>query len=424
MQIVNILIKNIKQLLQVKENQELLKGAQMSELPMLENAWLAIEDDRIIAYGSMEDFPGITNWKGLHVFDAEGKVVCPSWIDSHTHIVYAGTRQGEFVDRIKGLSYEDIAAKGGGILNSALRLRETSEEELYDQASKRLTALLSMGTGAIEIKSGYGLDKESELKMLRVIHRLKSNFPIPIKANLLAAHAVPPEFKGDPDGYIDHIVSDILPEAHEQGLIDYVDIFCERGYFDTRHTTRLLDAASNLGVRAKIHVNQFSSSGGVKVAVDHNALSVDHLEVLEDSDIEALKNSSTIPVALPGCSLFISIPYTPARKIIDSGLPLVLASDYNPGSTPSGNMNLVNSLASIKMNMTPAEVINASTLNAAYALELEKDYGSISIGKKANLFITEKIPDYSFLMYSYGENHIEEIILNGEILKRDEQATN
>ncbi len=391
----------------------------MAELPILEDAWLAIEDDRIIGFGEMIDFPGITNWKDLHVIDAEGKVVCPSWIDAHTHLVYAGTRQSEFVDRIKGLSYEEISEKGGGITNSALKLRESSEDELYAQASSRLEALMQIGTGVLEIKSGYGLDLASELKMLRVARRLNEEYPVRIKNSLLAAHAVPPEFKGKPDAYIEYVIAEILPAAIEADQLDYIDIFCERSYFSAEHTDLLLSAAAAHGIRAKIHVNQFSSLGGVEVATKHNALSVDHLEVLEESDLQALKTSNTIPVALPGCSFFINIPYTPARKIIDEGLGLVLASDYNPGSTPSGNMNLVNSLACIKMNMTPEEVVNASTINAANALELEEEYGSIAVGKKANIFITESIPDYSFMMYSYGEDHIEQIIINGQILTKN-----
>lgn len=416
---VNILIKNIKQLLQVREQNKFLKGEEMSDLPILEDAWLAIEDDRIIGFGEMIDFPGITNWKDLHVIDAEGKVVSPSWIDSHTHLVYAGTRQSEFVDRIKGLSYEEIAEKGGGIINSALKLRETSEDDLFEQASNRLEALIQLGTGVLEIKSGYGLDLDSELKMLKVARRLNQNYPVEIKNSLLAAHAIPPEFKGKADAYIEYVIAEILPKAAEAGLVDYIDIFCERGYFSAEHTDLLLTAAADHAIKAKIHVNQFSSLGGVEVATKHKALSVDHLEVLEENDLKALKDSNTIPVALPGCSFFISIPYTPARRIIDGGLGLVLASDYNPGSTPSGNMNLVNSLACIKMNMSPEEVVNASTINAAHALELEEEYGSIAIGKKANIFITEQIPDYSFLMYSYGEDHIEQIILNGQIISKN-----
>jgi imidazolonepropionase len=420
---VNILIKNIKQLIQVSETSALVKGAAMKQLPIIEDAWLAIEGDKIIGFGEMSSFPGISNWKDLQVIDADGRVVGPSWIDSHTHLVYAGTRQSEFVDRIKGLSYEEIAAKGGGIINSALKLRETSEDELYEQASNRLLELIQLGTGAIEIKSGYGLDLESELKILKVVKRLKENFNLPIKASLLAAHAVPLEFKGDADKYIAYVCEEILPAAKAKDLLDYVDIFCERNYFSAEHTAQLLEAAKALGVKAKIHVNQFSSIGGVQVACEHGALSVDHLEVLEEHDIESLKNSDCIPVALPGCSFFISIPYTPARKLIDVGLGLALASDYNPGSSPSGNMNLVNALACIKMNMSPEEVVNASTINAACALELSDELGSIAVGKKANLFVTKKIPDYSFMMYSYGQHYLDQIILNGEIQKQNGQTT-
>lgn len=411
----NILIKNIKQLLQVREESHFLKGKAMGDLPLIENAWLAIEEDRIIAYGAMSDFPGINNWKELRVIDAEGRIVGPSWVDSHTHLIFAGTRQGEFVDRIKGLSYEEIAARGGGIINSVLKLRETPEEDLFEQASLRLEALIKMGTGAIEIKSGYGLNLEAELKMLRVIRRLKEAYPIPIKSSLLAAHALAPEYQGRVGAYIEYIINEILPVVAKEGLADYVDIFCERAYFNHLHTSSLLEAASHYGMRGKIHVNQFSSIQGIRSAVQHNALSVDHLEVMEESDFDDLLDSNCIPVALPGCSFFINIPYTPAREMIDRGLGLALASDYNPGSTPSGNMNFVNALACIKMKMTPEEVVNASTINAACALELEHELGSITVGKKANIFITKKIPDYSYMMYAYGEHAIDQIILNGEI---------
>ena len=407
-----ILIKNIQSLIGVYDAAPAkLAGKAMNELPFIENAWLAIEDGLIVDYGTMADWPGISDWRGLEVIEADGRLVLPTWCDSHTHTVYAGSRVGEFVDRIHGLTYEQIAARGGGILNSAALLAVTEEEVLVEAALKRLNEMQAMGTGAVEIKSGYGLSLESELKMLRVIDSLKQISPLTIKATFLGAHAIPKEYKADPDAYVDHLVEVMIPEVATQRLAEYIDVFCEENYFSVAQTERILEAGVKYGLRPKTHVNQFNAIGGVAASVKYNALSVDHLEVLTDADIAALQGSSTMPVALPGCSLFIKIPYTPARKIIDAGLPLALATDYNPGSAPSGNMNLVNSLACIYMGMTPNEVINASTLNGAYAMGLDATHGTITPGKKANIIITETMDQLGAMMYSFGRNKIERVII-------------
>lgn len=410
-----LLFTNIKELLQVREKSiKKLSGAEMKELPGISNAWLLIEDDEIRDFGSMDKLPVID--ADAHV-DAAGKIILPSWCDSHTHIVYAGNREQEFVDRINGLSYEEIANRGGGILNSAKTLQETSEEELYRQSAERLEEVIALGTGAVEIKSGYGLTEEAELKMLRVIKKLKENYVLPIKATFLGAHALPKEYKEKPSDYLDLVINEILPKVADQNLAEYIDIFCEKGYFSVEDTDRLLSEAEKFGLRPKIHVNQFNAIGGIEVAVKHEALSVDHLEVLNPEDIESLKGSDTMPVAVPSCSLFLSIPYTPAREILNAGLPLALATDFNPGSTPSGNMNLVVSLACIKMKMTPEEAINAATINGAYAMELSDTHGSITRGKKANFILTKNIPSYAFLPYAFGTNSIETVYLNGKKVK-------
>jgi imidazolonepropionase len=407
-----ILIKNIRSLLAVYDDAPgRLSGKDMASLPALDNAWLALEGGLIADYGSMDDWPGISDWRDLEVIEADGRFVLPAWCDSHTHTVYAGSRVSEFVDRIHGLTYEQIAARGGGILNSAALLAETPDDVLVEAAVKRLQEMQAMGTGAVEIKSGYGLSLESELKMLRVIDRLKSFSPLTIKATFLGAHAIPKDYKANPEAYVEHLINDMIPEVAAQGIAEYIDVFCEENYFSVTQTERILEAGVKHGLRAKTHVNQFNAIGGVAASVKYNALSVDHLEVLTDADIEALQGTSTMPVALPGCSLFIKIPYTPARKIIDAGLPLALATDYNPGSAPSGNMNLVNSLACIYMGMTPNEVINASTLNGACAMGLEQSHGTISIGKKANLIITEPLSEPGEMMYSFGRNKIERVII-------------
>ena len=406
-----ILLLNISNLLQVRETPVgKVSGIEMKVLPSIQNAYLLIEDDTIVDFGKMEELNGIN---ADETIDCSGKIVLPTWCDSHTHIVYAGNREQEFADRINGLTYEEIANRGGGILNSAKQLQETSEDDLYEQSTQRINEVMKLGTGAIEIKSGYGLTLESEIKMLKVIKRIKKNFPLKVKATFLGAHAFPKEFKADKKAYIDLIINDMLPKVANENLAQYIDVFCEKGYFSVDDTDKILSAAKQYNLIPKIHVNQFNAIGGIQIGVKHKALSVDHLEVLEESDIESLKNSDTMPVALPSCSYFLGIPYTPARNIIDSGLSLALATDYNPGSTPSGNMNFVVSTACIKMKMTPEEAINAATINGAYAMGIENQYGSITRGKKANLIITKKVPSYAYLPYAFGSNNIDQVIING-----------
>lgn len=408
------LFKNIKELIQIRDPEiKKVDGREMKELPSIKDAWLLIEDDKIVDFGSMESFPENNTAK---IIDASGKLILPTWCDSHTHIVYAGNRELEFADRINGLSYEEIANRGGGILNSAKTLQETPEDEVYLQSAARLEEVMKLGTGAVEIKSGYGLTEEGELKMLRVIKKLQQNYDIPIKSTFLGAHAIPTEYQSDPEKYMDLVINEILPKVANQNLAEYIDIFCEKGYFSVEDTHKLLSAAKKYGMKPKIHVNQFHAIGGIKAGVEHKALSVDHLEVMTNVDIESLKNTETMPVALPSCSLFLSIPYTPARKILDAQLPIALATDFNPGSTPSGNMNLVLSLACIKMKMTPEEAINAATINGAYAMELSDVVGSITKGKKANLIMTKKIPSYTFLPYAFGSNNIDTVYINGKAI--------
>lgn len=408
------LIINIKELLQVEDSpKKMVSGKEMKILPVVNDAFILIENDLIIDFGEMKDSSNLIADK---IIDATGRIVLPAWCDSHTHIVYAGNREQEFVDRINGLSYEEIAKNGGGILNSAKLLQTTSEEELYKQSAVRIEEVMKLGTGAVEIKSGYGLTLDAELKMLRVIKKLNENYPITIKATFLGAHALPVEFKNNKSDYLDIVINDILPIVAKENLAEFIDVFCETGYFSVEDTERLLNAGSNYGLIPKIHVNQFNAIGGVQAGVKYKAVSVDHLEEMRDEDINALKDSNTMPVALPSCSFFLSIPYTPARKMIDAGLPLALATDYNPGSTPSGNMNFVVSTACIKMKMTPEEAINAATLNGAYAMGLEKTHGSICKGKKANLIITEQIPSYNFIPYSFGNNKIYQVIIDGKVI--------
>ena len=408
------LFKNIKELIQIRDPEiKKVDGREMKELPSIKDAWLLIEDDKIVDFGSMESFPENNTAK---IIDASGKLILPAWCDSHTHIVYAGNRELEFADRINGLSYEEIANRGGGILNSAKTLQETPEDEVYLQSAARLEEVMKLGTGAVEIKSGYGLTEEGELKMLRVIKKLQQHYDIPIKSTFLGAHAIPTEYQSDPKKYMDLVINEILPKVANQNLAEYIDIFCEKGYFSVEDTHKLLSAAKKYGMKPKIHVNQFHAIGGIKAGVEHKALSVDHLEVMTNEDIESLKNTETMPVALPSCSLFLSIPYTPARKILDAQLPIALATDFNPGSTPSGNMNLVLSLACIKMKMTPEEAINAATINGAYAMELSDVVGSITKGKKANLIMTKKIPSYTFLPYAFGSNNIDTVYINGKAI--------
>jgi imidazolonepropionase len=411
----NVLFKNIKELIQVREIAiDFLSGKEMNVLPTLKNAFLLVENGLITDFGFMEDCPDIE----IKTIDATGKMILPSWCDSHTHIVYAGNREDEFVDRINGLSYKEIADNGGGILNSAKRLQTTSEEDLYNQSKVRLEEIIQLGTGAVEIKSGYGLTKDAELKMLRVIRKLKEKYPIEIKATFLGAHALPENYKDNKSGYLQMLINDILPTIQRENLADFIDIFCETGYFSVADTQQILDAGKKYGLVGKIHVNQFTAIGGIQVGIENGVLSVDHLEEMRSEDIEALKNTKTMPVSLPSCSYFLSIPFTPARKMIDAGLPLALATDYNPGSTPSGNMNFVVATACIKMKMTPEEAINAATINGAYAMNLQDKVGTITKGKLANLILTQKINSYNFIPYSFGNNCIEKVFLKGEDIKQ------
>ncbi|MCH3885619.1 imidazolonepropionase [Tenacibaculum aquimarinum] len=406
-----ILFTNIKELIQVRETSVLkVSGKEMRILPTIKNAFLLIENDKIIDFGAMENIPNSAD----KTIDCTGKMILPTWCDSHTHIVYAGNREQEFVDRINGLTYEQIANNGGGIVNSAKKLQQTSFEDLYQQSAKRLEEIMQLGTGAVEIKSGYGLTVEAELKMLRVIKKLKDNYNLPIKATFLGAHAFPTEYKNNKEGYINLIIDEMLPKIAEENLAEFIDAFCETGYFSVEDTDKILSAGKKYGLTPKVHVNQFTTIGGVQVSVKHNALSIDHLEIMNSDDINALKGTATMPVALPSCSYFLSIPYAPARNIIDNGLPIALATDYNPGSTPSGNMSFVVATACIKMKMTPEEAINAATINGAYAMNVSNEVGSITKGKKANFIITKEIPSYGFIPYSFGSNLIDSVFINGK----------
>lgn len=405
-----ILIKNIKGLVQVGENLPTLRrGKEMQELPILENAFLALENNEVIAYGLMEDWEGITDWRDLEVVDAAGRFVLPAFCDSHTHTVFARTREEEFVDKIQGLSYEEIAARGGGILNSAKKLAELSEDELFELAQIRINKIMACGTGAIEIKSGYGLSVDAELKMLRVIKRLKVANSIAIKATFLGAHAFPFEFKDNHSGYIKLIINEMLPIIAEENLADYIDVFCERNYFSVAEMTEILVAGKKYGLIPKVHVNQFSVMGAVAKAIELGALSVDHLEELGNEDIVALQNSNCIPTILPGCSHFLGIPYGDARRMINSNLPVALASDFNPGSTPNYNLFTIWSLACIKLKMTPEEALNALTINASYAMGLSETHGKICLGSKSPLILTREIPSLAYLPYSFGELNVERV---------------
>ena len=402
---------NIKELLQIRD-QSVVKvaGASMKELPCIKNAFLRINNERIEDFGPMSE---LKNFNADQVIDARGHSILPAWCDSHTHIVFAGHREKEFVDRINGLTYEEIASRGGGILNSATKLQNSSEQELFEQSSQRLEEIMKLGTGAVEIKSGYGLTPESEIKMLKVIKTLASSFPVAIKSTFLGAHAFPADFKDKPDDYVNLICEKMIPEVAKQDLADFIDVFCESGYFSVSQTDKILKSGIKYGLIPKIHVNQFNSIGGVQVGVANKALSVDHLEIMKQEDIDILKGTDVMPVALPSCSYFLNIPYTPARKMMDEGLAIALATDFNPGSTPSGNMNFVVSTACIKMKMTPEEAINAATINGAYAMGLSSSHGSITKGKFANLIVTKDIPSYHFIPYAFGSNLIEKVMIKG-----------
>ena len=410
----SLLVKNIGYIVGIDDSRRTrVAGEDMSNIGMLENAWLLTEGERICDYGTMESMP---NEEGHEVIDAKGGWLFPSFCDSHTHIVYAGSREQEFLDKINGLSYEEIAKRGGGILNSADRLHDTSEEELYHQAMERINEIVSMGTGLVEIKSGYGLTLEDELKILRVIRRIKESAPLAVRATFLGAHAVGRAYKGRQSDYVEHVCNDMIPAVAKEGLADFVDVFCDKGFFTAEETAKIIETGARYGLRAKIHANELAISGGVEVGVEQNALSVDHLESMGEEQIEALKGSETMPTMLPGCAFFLGIGYPPARKMIDAGLAVALASDYNPGTAPSGNMRFVASLASIKMKMTPAEALNAATLNSACAMGESMDYGSITRGKVANFYITKPLPSLAFLPYAHQTPVIEQIVLKGKVV--------
>lgn len=412
-----MLVLNIKKLVQTELSpRPIVKGMDMDSLPVIDDAFLLVENDLIKDFGPMSKSP--TDYQG-EIIDATGSFVLPTWCDSHTHLVFAGSREGEFEDRIKGLSYQEIANRGGGILNSAKRLQNTSAQELLEQATKRLHEIIGFGTGAVEIKSGYGLNLESELKILKVIRELKKISPIDIKATFLGAHSIPLEYKKNRAGYIDLIIQKMLPEIAKHQLADYIDVFCEKVAFTVAETISIMEAGAKYGLKPKIHTNQFNCMGGIQASVDHNAVSVDHLEVLTQEEIEYLKHSNTMPCLLPSAPFFINDHYPPARKMIDQGLPVALATDYNPGSTPSGKMPFVISLACIKMKMTPNEAINAATINGAKAMELEASHGSIAKGKNANFFITKPIPSIAYIPYAFGSDIIDNVYIKGKKIVLD-----
>lgn len=403
-------IKNIKSLVQVEDKaRKFVRGKEMSEVKTIDNAFLLIEDDKIADFGTMDNCPNADK-----EVDAKDRMVLPTFCDSHTHLVYAGSREIEYIDKIKGLSYEEIAQRGGGIINSALRLQQTSEEELYEDAMQRLNTIIKYGTGAVEIKSGYGFTTEAELKMLRVIRKLKENSSLTIKANFLGAHGVPLEYKNNVDAFVDKIVEEMIPKVADEGLADFIDVFCDRGFFTVEQTDRMLNEGVKRGLKPKIHANELAASGGIQVGVKYNALSVDHLEYTGEEEIQCLLNSNTMPTILPGAAFFLNMPYAPARKMIEAGLPIAMASDFNPGSSPSGNMQLVLTFACVNYRLLPQEAINATTINTAYAMDVVDSLGSICKGKKANFFITTKIPTLEYLPYSYGENKVYKTFLNGK----------
>ncbi len=415
-----VLIKNIKELVQVEEEPKLaVKGKDMASIDTITDAYLLIDNEIIEDFGKMKalDFSKIKDCDQLLELDAGGKLVLPSYCDPHTHLVFAGSREIEYSDKIRGLSYEEIAKRGGGILNSAKLLNNISEEELYEQSLVRVNEIISQGTGAVEIKSGYGLTTENEIKMLRVIKRLKQNTPLKIRSTFLGAHAIPMEYKQNPDKYVDLIINEMIPLVAAEKLADYIDVFCDKGFFTVEQTDRILDAGVKNGMRPKIHANELAKSGGIQIGVKYNALSVDHIEYTEEEEIKTLLQSQTMPTILPGAAFFLNMPHAPARKMIDSGLPVAIASDYNPGSSPSGNMKLMMSFACVNYRLLPEEVINACTINAAYAMGVSRKLGSIAKGKTANVYITKEIPTYQFLPYAYGSNLIDTVLLRGKIIK-------
>lgn len=409
------IITNIKQLVNTRQQNELLRGEKLAELPSVENAYLVIENGIIAEYGEMDKL-GWADSSNDNLIDATGQMVLPAWCDSHTHLVFAASREEEFVDKLKGLSYAEIAARGGGILNSARKLNEASESELLRMAWARLHEVIQSGTGAIEIKSGYGLSVEGELKMLRVIKRLKETSPIPVKATFLGAHTYPSAFKNDHQGYIDLIINEMLPVIANENLADYIDVFCETGFFSPEETETICRVGMSYGLKPKIHANQLNLSGGTQMGVRLGAVSVDHLETMDDDAIQALANSTTIGTLLPTAAFFLRMPFQPARKLIDAGCAIALATDFNPGSSPSGNMNLVIAMSCIQMKMLPEEAINAATINGAYAMELQDELGSITAGKKANLIFTKPVSSLAYIPYSFGTNLIDKVMISGEII--------
>ena len=410
------LIKNIKSLVNIREEHLLLRGNALSQLHNINDAYVLVEDGIIAAYGEMKKLPHEIKNMPDHIIDASGQFILPTWCDSHTHLVFAGSRENEFIDKIKGLTYAEIAEKGGGILNSARKLNDTSEDQLFIDAWKRLEELSRLGTGAVEIKSGYGLTIASELKMLRVIKKLKEKSAIKIKSTFLGAHTFPTIFKENHQGYINEIINEMLPVIAQEKLADYIDVFCESGFFSTEEMEQICNAGLQYGLKPKLHINQLNSIGGIQSAIKMNALSVDHLETMTDQDIQDLSTSTTIGTLLPTAAFFLRMPYQPARKLIDANCAIAIASDFNPGSTPSGNMNFVVSLSCIQMKMLPEEAINAATTNAAFAMEVEKELGSISIGKRANFIFTKPIPSIAYLPYSFGTNLIDKVMINGQFL--------
>lgn len=406
------LVKNIKSLVQVEESaRKAVCGEAMAEVACIDNAFLIVEDDKIADFGKMEDLKETNADK---IVDANNRFVLPSFCDSHTHLVYAGSREIEYIDKIRGLSYEEIAKRGGGILNSAKRLQEASEDQLFEDAMKRLEEIASMGTGAVEIKSGYGLTTEAELKMLRVIRQLKEASPLTIRANFLGAHGVPMEYRGNQGAFVDLVINEMIPLVAKDGLADFIDVFCDTGFFTVEETDRMLEAGVRHGMIPKIHANELDYSGGIEVGVKYGALSVDHLECVGDKEIAALKSSKTMPTILPGAAFFLNMPYSPARKMIEAGLPVAMASDFNPGSSPSGNMQMVMTFACVNYRLTPQEALNATTINSAYAMGLSKTHGSIARGKQANFYITKDIPTLEYIPYYYGTNKVERVFLNGK----------
>jgi len=409
------LITNIKQLVGTRTESHLLRGKELSELQIIENAFLRIEDDEIAEYGSMQQLKSNIGHQPSNI-DASSQSILPAWCDSHTHLVFAGSRESEFVDKLKGLTYSEINAKGGGILNSAKKLNETSEDELFNQSWKRLEEVCKLGTGAIEIKSGYGLTLEGELKMLRVIKKLKEKSNLHIKSTFLGAHTYPLRYRENHQGYIDLIINEMLPVIAKEKLADYIDVFCEKGFFSKEEMETICKAGMSYGLKPKLHVNQLNSIGGIEAGIKLNAISLDHLETMTVEDISALNKSNTIGTLLPTAAFFLRMPFQPARELINANCAIALASDYNPGSSPSGNMNFVLSLSCIQMKMLPEEAINAATINGAYALELGNELGSITVGKKANLIFTKPIPSLSYFPYAFGTNLIDKVMIKGEFI--------